>query len=108
MNVWHSLQRLWCSHTRTMVTPRVPGMPPHMVCENCGYRTPVEATPPQGIRTWDSTRDEERYEREKKRRQAAEQKRQVAIAQLSVPTPRARARRPDHTNVVEMAQRKAR
>jgi hypothetical protein len=83
-------------------------MPPHIVCQACGYRTPVEATPPQGIRTWDSTRDEERYEREKKRRQVAEQKRQTAVAQLAVPASRPRASRVSQSNVVEMAQRKAR
>jgi hypothetical protein len=108
MNVWQSFRRPWCKHSHMIVTPRTLEMPSHKVCETCGFREPVDVAPPQAIRTWDSTRDEDRYEREKKRRIAAEQKRQVAISQLSVPSARAKARRSEHDNVVEIAHRKAR
>jgi len=84
-------------------------MPPHTVCLACGFRTPVSATLPQGTRTWDSSRDEERYEREKRRRQAIDVKKQAAASQLSAPAARAvRAKREQHDNVIEMGRRQAR
>lgn len=84
-------------------------MPAHTVCLACGYRTPVSATLPQGTRTWDSSRDEERYEREKRRRQVVESKKQTAVSQLSVPAARVvRAKRASHDNVIEMGRRQAR
>ena len=83
-------------------------MPAHTVCLACGYRAPVAATLPQGTRTWDSSRDEERYEREKRRRQAIEVKKQAAASQMAVPGRAARAKREQHDNVIDISRRQAR
>lgn len=85
-------------------------MPAHEVCLACGFRTPVAATRPQGTRTWDSSRDEERYEREKRRRQAVEAKKQTVASQLSAPAARViRAKQSQHhDNVIEIGRRQAR
>lgn len=64
-------------------------MPAHTVCESCGWREPVMAVVPRGTRTWDSTRDEARYLREKERRIAAEAQRQFATVLRAAPAPRA-------------------
>jgi hypothetical protein len=90
VTLWRSLRYLWCTHRRTTVTPKTDLMPAHVVCDACGWREPVIATaPPKATRTWDSTRDEARYEREKRRRLAIEQQKQSAMAQwgVSAPTP---------------------
>jgi hypothetical protein len=84
-------------------------MPAHTVCVACGFRTPVEAALPQGTRTWDSSRDEERYEREKRRRQAVDVKKQAAASQMAVPASRmVRAKRAPHDNVIDIGRRQAR
>jgi hypothetical protein len=93
--LWKSLLHLWCRHPQTITTPRVGGMPPHVVCQSCGWREPVLAAAPQGTRTWDSSRDEARYRLEKKRREAVEDQRQLVVAKLATPAPR-KTRRP-HT-----------
>ena len=72
--VWRSLRNLWCRHRETITTPKTPTMPAHIVCQSCGWREPVLASVPQGTRTWDSSRDEERYQREKKRRELEKQR----------------------------------
>ena len=109
MNFWKSIRRLWCHHRHVIVTPRTQEMPSHTVCQACGWRMPVPATRPVGTRTWDSSRDEQRFEREKRRRLVAEQRKQVAASQLAAPAPKlSRARREDDDNVVQIAQRKAR
>src|SRR5262245_48527742 len=90
--VWRSLRQLWCRHPHTVITPKTADMPAHVVCESCGWREPVIASTPRGTRTWDSSRDERRYEREKERRSVAEEQRRIAIARLS---PEAPARRSD-------------
>lgn len=102
---WRSIRNLWCSHRRTIVTPKTAGMPAHVVCQSCGWREPVLAAAPQATRTWDSSRDEERYEREKKRRAAVEEQMQSVIAQRATPEPARRTVRRPRTrrgNVVEM------
>lgn len=76
-------------------------MPAHVLCLSCGWREPVPASAPQGTRTWDSSRDEERYLREKKRREAIEARRQQVIARLASPQP-ARRTAPSISNVVEL------
>lgn len=102
-SVWRQLSRLWCRHAETHVTPRRGLIPPHIVCDSCGWREPAPASEPRATRTWDSTRDESRYELEKKRRVAADQQRLVANAVRGVPTPRAaRVRRSQRSNIVEM------
>jgi hypothetical protein len=47
---------------------------------------PVSA--PLATRTWDSSRDEARYQLEKRRRIAVEEQRQQVMARLAGPTPR--------------------
>jgi len=86
--LWRSLRHLWCRHRETAITPKVDGMPAHVVCTSCGWREPVLATMPQGTRTWDSSRDEARYQLEKKRRTAFEEQRQLVMAKLATPAPR--------------------
>jgi hypothetical protein len=84
--LWRSIRHLWCRHRETVVTPKVNGMPAHVVCQKCGWREPLMASaPPRATRTWDSSRDEERYQREKKRREAVEAQRQQVIARLATP-----------------------
>ncbi|MEO7190025.1 MAG: hypothetical protein ABI051_03110 [Vicinamibacterales bacterium] len=101
--IWQSLRHLWCHHRRTIITPKTEAMPAHVVCQACGWREPLLATAPKATRTWDSTRDEARYVRDKKRRVAAEEQRQVAVAQLSTPTQKVvRRRRAGRANVLEM------
>ena len=90
--MWQSIKHLWCRHRDTVVTPRVDGMPPHVVCRSCGWREPVMASAPLGTRTWDSSRDEARYQLQKKRRAAVEEQRQVVVAKRAAPTAR-RSRR---------------
>jgi hypothetical protein len=106
-NVWRALRHLWCQHRETVVTPKTQTMPAHVVCRACGWREPVMASTPKGTRTWDSTRDEDRYEREKQRRVAAEQQRQMAVSQLAVPVAKAarpRRSRQGHGNIVQMSR----
>ena len=91
--LWRSIKYLWCRHTNTTTTPRSGTMPAHLVCQSCGWREPIAASAPHATRTWDSTRDEARYQLEKKRRLAAEEQRQQVMARLASPTPR-RPRRP--------------
>jgi hypothetical protein len=83
--LWRSLKHLWCRHSSTIITAKTDGMPAHVVCQSCGWREPVMADTPQGTRTWDSSRDEARYQSEKKRRTAAERRRAKVIAQGAVP-----------------------
>lgn len=103
-SLWQSIAHLWCRHRETVMIPKREGMPAHIECVSCGWREPVIAGRPQGVRTWDSTRDEARYEREKKRRaQADEQRRLLAVASLSALDARpARTRRGRRGNVVEL------
>ena len=77
-------------------------MPAHTVCLACGWREALIAAAPKATRTWDSTRDEARYEREKKRRTVSEQQRQLALAQLTSPAPKLSRLRRRRNNVVEM------
>jgi hypothetical protein len=98
--MWRLLRYLWCRHRQTIVTPKTTLMPAHTVCQSCGWREPVEAHLPKATSTWDSTRDEARYEREKRRRLAIEQQKQSALA--SWPAKPALPRRRRRSNVVEM------
>jgi hypothetical protein len=102
--VWQSIKHLWCRHTTTLITPKTDTMPAHVVCQSCGWREPVLASaPPQGTRTWDSSRDEARYQIEKKRREAVEEQRQMVMARLATPTPRrARRSRTSDNNLLHM------
>jgi len=79
-------------------------MPAHIVCESCGWREPILAEAPQGTRTWDSSRDEARYQLEKKRRAAVEEQRQMVMARLATPAPRRprRGRSHDRGNLLHM------
>lgn len=86
--VLSSVRRLWCRHAETVVTPRVPDMPAHVVCVACGWREPLVASAPRATRTWDSSRDEARYEQEKKRRTELEGRRQMLIAETALSTKR--------------------
>jgi len=105
-SLWRSMRRLWCSHSRTIVTPRTDLMPPHVVCQLCGWREPAPTTPPQGVRTWDSSRDEARYARDKRRRAALELQRQEAVARLAVPPPEVvKPRRGRKDNIVVQMKR---
>jgi hypothetical protein len=83
--LWRALKHLWCRHASTIITAKTDDMPAHVVCQSCGWREPVMADTPQGTRTWDSSRDEARYQLEKKRRAAAERRRAKVIAQGAVP-----------------------
>lgn len=102
--LWQSLRALWCSHQDTFVTAKTSAMPAHAVCASCGWREPVAATMPQGTRTWDSSRDEERYQREKKRRTVVEEQLQSAVARRATPgtSPRASRGRARRSNVLEL------
>ncbi len=101
--LWRSLRHLWCRHRDTTLTPKSATMPAHRLCTACGWREPVIAEMPKATSTWDSTRDEDRYEREKKRRNAIENQRRTAIAQMSIPGAKpARTRRAGQSNVVAM------
>lgn len=60
-------------------------MPAHVVCDVCGWREPVMAATPKGTRTWDSSRDEARYQREKMRRDAVEAQRHQVTARRAAP-----------------------
>lgn len=102
-SMWRSIRSLWCQHSETFVTRKTAAMPAHTVCAACGWREPVVASVPQGVRTWDSSRDSERYEREKKRRVQLEERRQMAIAEIaSAASKPGRARRGRRTNVFEL------
>src|SRR5262245_19609837 len=70
--LWQLIRRRWCHHAQRTITPRTAIMPAHTICLTCGWREPVDAISPMATRTWDSTRDEARYEREKKRRAQVE------------------------------------
>jgi hypothetical protein len=102
--LWQSIRHLWCRHPETVTTPKTNGMPAHMVCQACGWREPIIASTPQGTRTWDSSRDEARYQLEKKRREAFEEQRQMVMAKLAMPAPRRgrRAARHDQGNLLHM------
>jgi hypothetical protein len=101
--LWHSLRNLWCRHRETVVTPKTESMPSHVVCQSCGWREPVLASAPQGTRTWDSSRDEARYQLEKKRRAAVEEQRQLIVARLATPNPRrTRRSRTSNGNLLHM------
>ena len=102
--IWRSLLRhLWCQHPHTTLTEKSDTMPAHRVCDDCGWREAATAVLPRATSTWDSTRDEDRYEREKKRRNTIESQRRAAHAQLATPGARpVRARRSRQDNVVEM------
>lgn len=104
VGMWRSLRNLWCRHRETITTPKTATMPAHLVCQTCGWREPVLATRPQGTRTWDSSRDEERYQREKKRREAIAEQRQTVEARLAIPTAPRASRRPRarRDNVLEL------
>ena len=105
-SLWRSIRNLWCRHRQTIVAPKMAGMPAHVVCQACGWREPVLAAAPRATRTWDSSRDEERYQREKKRRAAVEQQLQSVVAKRATPEPAgrttARRSRTRRGNVVEM------
>ena len=101
--LWRTLRQYWCRHRFTIITPKTDAMPAHTVCQSCGWREPIIGARPTATRTWDSTRDDARYEREKKRRAAAEHQRQLALAQLATPGESLnRPKRTRQTNVVEM------
>jgi hypothetical protein len=102
--LWKSIKHLWCRHSRTITTPKTDTMPAHVVCQSCGWREPVLAPAPQGTRTWDSSRDEARYQLEKKRRAALEEQRQLVVAKLATPNPRRprRTRAGDSSNLLHM------
>jgi len=89
---WRALRQSWCRHDRTTVIAKTADMPAHEVCDACGWREAVIASaPPVAARTWDSTRDERRYARDKQRRLTLEKRRQTAIVQLATPaTPQPR------------------
>lgn len=104
-NLWRSIRNLWCQHHQTVTTPKTDRMPAHVVCESCGWREPVLASVPQGTRTWDSSRDEERYQREKKRRAVVEEQLQSVVARRATPDAASRTTRRTKTrrgNVLEM------
>lgn len=93
-----SLRHLWCRHRSTITTAKTDHMPAHVVCQSCGWREPLMASVPQGTRTWDSSRDEARYQMEKRRRTTLEEQRQLAVARFASPEePRSRTRRSRHT-----------
>lgn len=101
--LWRALRLMWCRHRKTFVTAKTDLMPAHVVCEACGWREPLIAATPKATRTWDSTRDEARYEREKKRRAVSEEQKLQAIAQLSSPAAKTgRPRRSRRGNIVEL------
>jgi hypothetical protein len=62
-------------------------MPAHRVCDACGWREPVQPTLPHGTRTWDVSRDDARYAREKRRRDVYEEQRLRAVAMRATPAP---------------------
>jgi hypothetical protein len=96
------LRSFWCAHHDTVTHARAAGMPAHLECRTCAWREPVPPALPQGTRTWDSSRDEARYQAEKRRRAAAEQQRLLAQVRLAGPLEgktRTRARR---ANVVAL------
>jgi hypothetical protein len=103
-SLWRTLRLAWCRHKDTVIVAKTATMPAHVVCKSCGWREPVAPKAPIGTRTWDSTRDEHRYEREKKRRVAVEEQKQEVIAQLAAPTPPKpiAPRRRRRSNVVDM------
>jgi hypothetical protein len=102
--LWQSIRHLWCRHGETFTTPKTDTMPAHLVCRACGWREPVIASMPQGTRTWDSSRDEARYQLEKKRREAFEEQRQMVMAKLAMPAQRRgrRTTRQDQGNLLHM------
>jgi hypothetical protein len=79
-------------------------MPAHQICRSCGWREPVVPSRPQATRTWDSSRDADRYEFVKKRRDTLLHQRQAAVAELSVPAPKVHRPRRRRGNVVHIAQ----
>jgi len=102
VGLWKMVRRFWCRHFDTVVIPRTLDMPPHVVCQSCGWREPVMPSAPIGTRTWDSTRDEYRYAREKKRRRVIEEQKQDASAQLAGPMPSPIAPRRRRANILRM------
>jgi hypothetical protein len=79
-------------------------MPPHTVCLTCGWREPVDAASPVGTRTWDSTRDEARYEREKQRRAKAELERTLLARDMAQPLSKIRKGRRRQSNVIDITR----
>lgn len=100
--LWRSLRALWCSHSEMFHTAKTDTMPAHVVCASCGWREPVLAAAPRGTRTWDSSRDEARYQREKKRRASVEEQLQNVVARRAAPGVADRRGRTRRTNVLEM------
>ena len=96
------VRSLWCRHRETLIVERTEAMPAHTVCRGCGWREPVEAAPPKAYRTWDSTRDEARYQREKRRRDALALQRQAVEAERAGLA--ARDARPRRSGLVELAR----
>ena len=97
-----TVRSFWCRHPRVVTTEKAPGMPAHTVCVACGWREPVAPAVPQGVRTWDSTRDEARYQLEKKRRAMIEHQRQLAEARMATPPRTRRSTREQTGNVVRL------
>lgn len=101
--LWRTLKHLWCRHRDTITTPKRLDMPAHVVCRSCGWREPVLAGAPAATRTWDSSRDEARYQLEKKRRTELEHQRQLMISRLATPGAEpGRRRKPRRGNVIQM------
>ncbi|MCC7010041.1 MAG: hypothetical protein IT184_14635 [Acidobacteria bacterium] len=85
------------------MTPKTADMPAHIVCRSCGWREPVIPGAPIGTRTWDSSRDEYRYLREKKRRAALDEQKQDVLARSTSPAPVAvTPRRRRRSNVIRL------
>jgi hypothetical protein len=104
-SLWRAVKHLWCKHQNTFRTQKTDTMPAHVVCRSCGWREPVIANQPVGTRTWDSSRDEARYERDKKRREAIATQKQSVEAQLAAPSSRDTRPRPGRvTNVLELTR----
>ena len=103
---WRAFRQSWCRHGRTTYIPKTKDMPAHRVCDTCGWREAIVATrPPVAARTWDSTRDERRYERDKQRRLAIEKRRLSVIALRATPaTPPARTSHERALKIVTMKQ----
>lgn len=106
-SLWRTVKHLWCKHQSTFRTPKTETMPAHVVCRSCGWREPVAATLPAGTRTWDSSRDEARYDREKKRREAIAMQKQLVEAQLTAPSSRENRLRPGRSATVLELSRSA-
>jgi len=79
-------------------------MPAHIVCLTCGWREPVDAASPIATRTWDSTRDEVRYEREKERRAKAELEHHQLRREMAHPLSKFRKGRRRRSNVIDITR----